>query len=97
MGINHVYHNGHKASDFVTTSTVGRGVLLDMARHFDQNPPPEGTAFNDREIRAQAIAQVVTIGNGDVVLFHTGWLNLVGKDDVRFMAGQPADVGRPLS
>ncbi|MDE0227016.1 MAG: cyclase family protein [Gammaproteobacteria bacterium] len=101
MGINHVYYNGHKASDFVTTKglkalsieklppIVGRGVLLDMARHFDQNPLPEGTVFNEAEIKAQASAQGVTIGRGDVVLFHTGWLNLVGKDDVRFMAGQP--------
>ena len=101
MGINHVYYNGHKASDFVTTKgltalsieklppIVGRGVLLDMARYFDQNPLPEGTVFNEAEIKAQASAQGVTIGKGDVVLFHTGWLNLAGKDDVRFMAGQP--------
>ena len=101
MGINHVYYNGHRASDFVTTKgltalsieklppIVGRGVLLDMTRHFDQNPLPEGTVFNESEIKAQASAQGVTMGKGDVVLFHTGWLNLAGKDNVRFMGGQP--------
>lgn len=101
MGINHVYYNGHKASDFVTTKgltalsieklppIVGRGVLLDMTRQFDQNPLPEGTVFNEAEIKAQASAQGVTIGKGDIVLFHTGWLNLAGKDNARFMGGQP--------
>ena len=101
MGINHVYYNGLKAADFVTTRglkalsidklppMVGRGVLIDMTRHFNQNSLPEGTVFNKAEIRAQASAQGVVIGKGDIVLFHTGWLNLAGKDNARFMGGQP--------
>ena len=100
MGINHVYYNGHKAADFVTTKgltalsidklppMVGRGVLLDMTRHFGQNPLPPGTAFNEAEIKAQAEAQGVAIGKGDIVLFHTGWLG-VADDAVQFMAGEP--------
>ena len=83
---------GLKAADFVTTRglkalsieklppMVGRGVLIDMTRHFNQNPLPEGTVFNEAEIKAQASAQGVVIGKGDIVLFHTGWLNLAGKD-----------------
>ena len=101
MGIEHVYYNGHKAADFVTAKgltalsidklppIVGRGVLLDMTRHFGENPLPVGTAFNEAEIKAQAEAQGVTIGKGDVVLFHTGWLNLAGADNARFMSGEP--------
>ena len=45
--------------------------------------------FNEAEIKAQAAAQGVGIGKGDIVLFHTGWLNLAGVDNERFMAGEP--------
>ena len=101
LGVDNVYYNGHKAKDFVTTKgltalstdkvppIVTRGVLLDMARHYDQNPLPVGTAFNEKEIKAQAAAQGVEIEKGDVVLFHTGWQNLADTDSARFMGGEP--------
>ena len=100
MGIDHVYYNGLRPKDFVDATglkqlsidklppIVGRGVLLDMTRYFKLNPLPAGTVFNEDEIKAQAQAQGVTIGSGDVVLFHTGWLSLA-DDAERFMAGQP--------
>ncbi len=83
MGINHRYYNGVPVSDFVTTAGLTqfgthtlppiatRGVLLDMTKQFG-NPVPAGTAFNRAEIEAAAKAAGITIGNGDVVLFHTG-------------------------
>jgi kynurenine formamidase len=101
MGIEHRYYNGLHASDFVTAKglsklstdklppIVTRGVLLDMARHLGQAILPEGTAFNRKEIEAAAQAQGVTIEAGDVVLFHTGWLNVAETDTARFMAGEP--------
>ena len=101
MGEEHVYYNGHKASDFVTPKglkalsiekippIVTRGVLLDMTRYFDANPLPAGTVFNENEIRAQAAAQEVAIEKGDVVLFHTGWQDLADTDPVKFMSGEP--------
>ena len=101
MGINHVYYNGLTPEEFVTPKgltalsieklppIVSRGVLLDMTRHFDQNPLPAGTAFNEAEIKAQASAQGVAIGKGDVVLFNTGWQSLAGVDNEAFMAGEP--------
>ena len=97
MGIDHVYYNGLNAKDFVTTKgltalsieklppMVGRGVLLDMTSHYGESPLPAGTAFNEAEIKAQAAAQDVQIRKGDIVLFHTGWLNLAGVDNERFM------------
>ena len=100
MGIEHVYYNGNRAQDFVNATgltklsidrlppIVGRGVLIDMAAHMGKAILPAGTAFNSREIKAAAKAQGVTIGEGDVVLFHTGWLN-VADDKARFMAGEP--------
>jgi kynurenine formamidase len=101
MGIDHVYYNGNRAQDFVATTgltklgthalppIVTRGVLLDMARHYDTVMLAKGTAFNRKEIEAAATAQGVEIGEGDVVLFHTGWMNLMGKDNERLMAGEP--------
>ena len=101
MGVEHVYYNGHKASDFVTAKglnalsiekippIVTRGVLLDMTRHFGANPLPAGTVFNGKEIRARAAAQGVVIGKGDVVLFHTGWQGLAETDAQKFMSGEP--------
>ena len=100
MGINHVYYNGLQPKDFVELTgltklgidqippIVTRGVLLDMARHFGKRPLPAGTVFNEAEIKAQAAAQNVVIGKGDVVLFHTGWLE-VAEDADAFMAGEP--------
>ena len=31
----------------------------------------------------------ITIRQGDVVLFHTGWASLIGTDDKRFNSGEP--------
>jgi Putative cyclase len=83
MGIDHRYYNGVPVADFVTTGgltqygthtlppVATRGVLLDMTKTFG-DPVPAGTAFNRKEIEAAAKAAGVTIGKGDIVLFHTG-------------------------
>ncbi len=101
MGINHTYYNGNHASDFVTPKgltklsidklppIVSRGVLLDMTKHYGQNPLPEGTAINSGEIKAVAKKNGTEIESGDVVLLHTGWLNVMDADPSRFMNGQP--------
>ncbi len=108
MGIDHVYYNGNKASDFVHPTglkkmgthklppMVTRGVLLDMTQQFSDLPGvtetgmlPAGTAFNSAEIKAAVKAQGVTIGSGDVVLFHTGWLAKADTAPQDFMAGEP--------
>ena len=68
---------------------VARGVLLDMAAHFGTDIVKEGTAFNTKEIEEVAKKQGVEIRQGDVVLFHTGWVGLIGKDDKRYNAGEP--------
>lgn len=101
IGIEHVYYNGTKLADFADASglkkfgveklppLVARGVLLDMAAHFNTDIVKEGTAFNSKEIEAVAKKQGVEIRQGDVVLFHTGWVSLIGKDDKRYNSGEP--------
>ena len=101
IGVDHVYYNGNKLADFADPTglkklgvekvppLVARGVLLDMAAHFGTDIVKEGTAFNVKEIEEVAKKQGVEIRQGDVVIFHTGWLSLIGKDDKRFGAGEP--------
>jgi len=101
IGIDHVYYNGNKLADFADPTglkkfgiekippIVARGVLLDMAAHFGTDVVKEGTAFNVKEIEEVAKKQGVEIRQGDVVIFHTGWVGLIGKDDKRYSAGEP--------
>jgi kynurenine formamidase len=101
IGVEHVYYNGAKLADFADPTglkkygvekippLVARGVLLDMAAHLGTDVVKEGTAFNSKEIEAVAKKQGVEIRQGDVVIFHTGWVSLIGKDDKRYNAGEP--------
>lgn len=101
LGIEHVYYNGNKLADFADPTglkklgvdkippLVSRGVLLDMAAYFKTDVVKEGTAFNVKEIEEAAKAQGVEIREGDVVLFHTGWLGLIGSDDKRYNGAEP--------
>lgn len=105
IGIDRVHYNGVHARDFYRPNgvtkfgteailpTATRGVLLDMTKQLKQNPLPPGTAFNRADIDAAAKAAGVTIGKGDVVLFHTGWLATAKTDPARFIATQPG-LGR---
>lgn len=101
MGIEHMYYNGTPASDFVTPRgltrfsvheippIVTRGVLLDVAGHLDEEIMASGTAIGRDLIETVAADQGVSIGSGDVVLLHTGWLNVADTDKARFMSGEP--------
>ena len=101
IGVDNLYYNCRKNSDFVQANGltklgiekipnfVARGVVLDMTAHYGKNPVPEGTAFNRREIDQVAAKQGIQIRKGDVVLFYTGWLSLVGKDDRRYISVEP--------
>src|SRR3979411_1932904 len=101
IGVDHVYYNGNKLADFADPNglkklgvekvppMVTRGVLLDMAAYYNTDVVKEGTAFNVKEIEEVAKKQGAESGRGDVVIFHTGWLSLIGKDDKRYSAGEP--------
>jgi len=72
---------------------VARAVMLDMAAHYGVEVVKEGTAFNRAEIEAVAKKQGVEIQQGDIVIFHTGWLSLIEKDPKRFGSVEPG-LGR---
>lgn len=105
-GIDHVYFNCSRAADFVKPDGITqfgvqnvpaiatRGVLLDMAGYFNADVVKEGTAINRAEIEGAMRRQGISaIGRGDVVLFYTGWLKLIGKDNKRFISSGPG-LGR---
>jgi hypothetical protein len=101
IGVEHVYYNGNKLADFADPTglkklgiekvppMVTRGLLLDMAAYYNTDVVKEGTAFNVKEIEDVAKKQNVEIRQGDVVIFHTGWLSLIGTDDKRYSSGEP--------
>ena len=105
-GIDGLYYNCNKAAEFTKAdgltklgienvpAIATRGVLLDMAGYFNSDIVKEGTAFNRAEIEGAMKRQgIKSIEKGDVVLFYTGWLKLIGKDNKRFIAGNPG-LGR---
>lgn len=101
LGVDNVYFNCNKSADFAQANGlkklgvekippfVTRGVVLDMTAYYGTPMVKEGTAFNRKEIEEQAQKQGIAIRKGDVVLFHTGWQALEGKDNKRFLAGEP--------
>jgi kynurenine formamidase len=102
IGIDGVYYNCSKATDFVTAAGLKkfgmetvpaiatRGVILDMVGLTGRDPVPEGSAFNRKEIEAAMARQkIAPIGRGDVVIFYTGWTKLIGKDDKRYGSVEP--------
>jgi kynurenine formamidase len=105
IGVGDRYYNGLKWGEIADMGglkklgvdtvppIVARGVVLDMAGHLGVDVVKEGTAFNRAEIDAAAKKQGVEIRQGDVVIFHTGWLSLIDKDPKRFATAEPG-LGR---
>ena len=102
VGIDNLYFNCNKATDFVAAdglkklgvenipAVATRAVLLDMAGYFNTDIVKEGTTFNRAEIEGAMKRQgIKAIEKGDVVLFYTGWLKLIGKDNKRYEDGNP--------
>ena len=69
---------------------VGRGVMIDMAKHFGVTSMAKGQAITSEDIKAAAEAQGVEIRQGDVVLFHTGWTDAMLADKpTEWVSGEP--------
>ena len=68
---------------------VTRGILLDMAGLMDRKMLDAGTVFNEPEIKTAMDRQKVTISAGDVVLLHTGWMEMMERDPERSIRTTP--------
>jgi kynurenine formamidase len=69
------------AIDKVHADLVGRGVLLDMARHFGVDCCDPQQAFLAEDLDACASSQGVAIETGDIVVVRTGVMTQVRDDD----------------
>jgi kynurenine formamidase len=95
------FYNGWKARDLVKSSglarfgiesvppIVTRGVLLDIAAYKGLKVLPQGYVITVGDIQGAMEREGVEIEAGDAVLFHTGWGGLWGRDNARFLAGEP--------
>jgi kynurenine formamidase len=106
IGIDNLYFNCNQAVEFAMTdglkklgvenvpAVATRGVLLDIAGYLNTDIVKEGTPINRAEIEGAMKRQgIKSIEKGDVVLFYTGWLKLLGKDNKRFGSAAPG-LGR---
>ena len=59
---------------------VGRGVLLDVARHLKMEFLPPGFAITARMLEDCAEAQNTAVGRGDYLLFRTGQMEMKQKE-----------------
>ncbi|MFC6758512.1 cyclase family protein [Sulfitobacter porphyrae] len=69
---------------------VGRAVIIDMAKHLGKEVMEAGEHFGSTEIKAAAEAQGVTMGEGDIILFHTGWTEgMLESDPMLWGSAEP--------
>ena len=98
LGVDHHYYNGIEGKDLAGSYTldiasippiVTRGVLIDMTKHYRKPMLEVGDTYNKAEIMAAAKAQKITIGKGDVVLFHTNWIEKAASDKELYRRSEP--------
>lgn len=95
-GYNGIHYSDFLARDGLTllgaenmSPWVTRGVCLDIARVRGTTMMAPGDVISVADVEAAEIAQGVTVGPGDVVLLHTGWMSLWQVDNERFLGGEP--------
>ena len=60
---------------------VARGIILDMANHFGVEYLEAGRSFSVEDVKAVEKKQGTPIKKGDVVIFHTGWIDAKFESD----------------
>ena len=85
-------YNGYSADETVdhvsqasvlpiaSKGVVGRGVLIDMARHKGKERLERGEAFTLEDVKEAAAAQGTTIEPHDILIIRTGWLGTFYAD-----------------
>jgi kynurenine formamidase len=76
---------GAEHCDIRTNGTfAGRGVLLDLARHQGVDWLEPGHVITRAELEACADAQGSDVGEGDILLVRTGWLDFYATGNAEF-------------
>ena len=68
---------------------VTKGVLLDIAKFRGKDRLDKSEVINAQTIHDAATQQGVSIGKGDVVLLHTGWMSMMEEDAETYIKLQP--------
>jgi kynurenine formamidase len=101
LGDHHTYYNNNHAEDMVAATGLTklgienvppmatRGVLLDVAAIKGTDRLEGGYVITLEDILAAQKAAGTEIRKGDVALIHTGWLDLVGKDNELYGTTEP--------
>ena len=66
---------------------VGRGVMIDIAKQMSVDSLQAGQPITSDDIKAAMKSQGVTVGEGDVVLLHTGYTDATLKQNPSLWAG----------
>ncbi len=100
-GVDQIYYNGHHGNEFMKPDGltmfgthalppfVTRGVLLNMAKCAGKERLDVGYAYTKELIEACATQQKLEIRKGDVVIFHSGWMDLIETDLATYNKGEP--------
>ena len=76
---------------------LSRAVLLDVARHVARgaaDPLPPGFEITAKHLDDVAAAQSVDVRRGDALLIRTGWGQLFGKDNAKYLGEQSPGPGQ---
>ncbi len=68
---------------------VTRGVLVDLCAAKGVERLDKGEVIGIGDVQRALAREHIAIKGGDVVLLHTGWGGLWGKDDALFLSGEP--------
>ena len=66
---------------------VGRGVMIDIAKQMGMDSLQAGQPLTSDDIKAAMKSQGITVGDGDVVLLHTGYTDATLKQNPSLWAG----------
>ena len=102
IGFDGVYYNCVHGEDFAKVTGLTKfgietvppiatkAIILDIAGLLGVETMKEGTPINVKEIEGAMKRQgIKSIEKGDIVIFHTGWLKILGKDDKRYGSVEP--------
>jgi kynurenine formamidase len=108
QGIADMLYNCNKIDDVATRngftklgvekvgSIFTRGVLIDIAAFKGVEMLAIDYEITAQDLQDALAKQGVSLGQGDAVLIRTGWGTLWGKDNTKFVSGQPG-IGAPAA
>ena len=102
LGENDMLYNCNKAGDItkITGLTklgvdkipplIARAVIIDMTKHFGVDHMTAGQAITTDDIKTAMKDQGVSVNEGDIILFYTGWTDAKLKSDpTAWVSGEP--------